>query len=74
MDKRSRNLIIGLLAVVLTAALVWGVVESVQRRAYRLHLNAMLERSFYVLVGGLGDLGFGETSEKHEAESDEDEE
>ena len=26
------------------------------------------------LLGGLGDLGFGETSEKHEAESDEDEE
>ena len=56
MEKRSRNLIIGLLAVVLTAALVWGVVESVQRRAYRLHLNAMLERSFYELVGGLGDM------------------
>ena len=45
-----------MLAAVLTAALVWGVVESVQRRAYRLHLQSMLERSYYELVGGLGDM------------------
>ena len=56
MEKRNRNLIIGVLAAVLTAALVWGMVESVQRRAYRLHLQSMLERSFYELVGGLGDM------------------
>lgn len=56
MEKRSRNLIIGLLAAVLAAALVWGVVENVQRRAYRLRLNAMLERSFYELVSSLGDM------------------
>lgn len=56
MEKRNKNLVIGLLAAVLTAALVWGVVASVQRRAYRLHLRSMLERSFYELVGGMGDM------------------
>ena len=43
--------------------------EALPPRSYHRDLSEL-----DALLGGLGDLGFGETSEKHEAESDEDEE
>ena len=43
--------------------------EALPPRSYHRDLSEL-----GALLGGLGDLGFGETSEKHEAESDEDEE
>ena len=42
--------------------------EALPPRSYHRDLSEL-----DALLGGLGDLGFGETSEKHEAESDEDE-
>ena len=43
--------------------------EALPPRSYHRDLSEL-----DALLGGLGDLGFGETSEEHEAESDEDEE
>ena len=56
MDKRWKNAVIAVLAVVLTGAVVWGVVENVRHRRYRMQLQAMYERSFFQLVGEMDDL------------------
>lgn len=56
MDKRWKNAVIAVLAVVLTGAVVWGIVENVRHRRYRMQLQAMYERSFFQLVGEMDDL------------------
>lgn len=56
MSKRTTTAVIVALAVVLVGALTWAVVENIQQRSYRMQLQAMYERSFFELVGGMEDL------------------
>ena len=56
MDKRWKNAVIAVLTVVLTGAVIWGIVENVRQRRNRAQLQAMYERSFFQLVGEMDDL------------------
>ncbi len=56
MNRKTTTAVIVALAVVLAGALTWGIVENVRQRSYRLRLQAMYERSFFELVGGMDDL------------------